>query len=415
MDQKKIQQKISRIKGYLSFSSVLILVLIGFILFQTLQIAGLNETLNVIKQKDEGLIDEFGEIQTMTGEFANDLNEIRSYFLLPTKNYAITTANIEDKGDVTPESTSSSSQAFFTFVDDVALKKKIETRKAELERLTVDFTDLLVFLQQNSFTPNRDLIETQYGYFLDINDTEGTTIFSLVLNKSTGSFIIKNSYDRVESEGGIDQFKTDIMTYLQNDFQQTREKISQLISSTRNLQRVLVSGEMQWLLEQKGLNFDLNKKEDDDKVYFNLIKPEGGYYGSVGVYKDDLKYFVFDGTNENRYSTKDELWDAIVEYLNGLDTRTDSQKKLDENKKEFENLVFDAGFTSHLEQNGLTIEKFAREDENYYYYDIKDNSWTIVASIALEKHSGEYKVIEGSEAGNAVSLTDYISSSKKNF
>jgi hypothetical protein len=91
-------------------------------------------------------------------------------------------------------------------------------------------------------------------------------------------------------------------------------------------------------------------------------------------------------------------WNAFLsaarEHAKAIDTRSRVERSMDEAKASIAGLLADKGFVSYLSAKKLTLSTTAREDNDYFYYDLTDTSGRRTGSFAVQKDVGEIYVMD---------------------
>jgi len=106
---------------------------------------------------------------------------------------------------------------------------------------------------------------------------------------------------------------------------------------------------------------------------------------TIGVERDSLSFFI----EEASFVNYDSFMQALQETVRTLDTRTDTDRFIDEQKRILLELGKDGGFQLLLENNELSIARRFREDSDYFYLDISDKAGVRVGAFAIQKLLGE--------------------------
>ncbi len=89
-----------------------------------------------------------------------------------------------------------------------------------------------------------------------------------------------------------------------------------------------------------------------------------------------------------------ELVAEIKNRLRDMDIRSHEEIKIDELKIEMTKLIEDNGFTGFIEARGLRLVDLAREDTDYYYYDIYDGENNRIGAFGIQKFLCELYLVD---------------------
>ncbi|HMR01553.1 MAG TPA: hypothetical protein PKA32_04135, partial [Candidatus Gracilibacteria bacterium] len=115
---KKTEKKEGN-KSKESFTKLGVIFLAILIVANTIQIANMGSIVERVDRYNQGVIDELGGFRQDVIAFGNDMNEMRSYLLLPTKNYSFMEQN-EEVEEEDKQETSKTQQALYQFLGQYA-------------------------------------------------------------------------------------------------------------------------------------------------------------------------------------------------------------------------------------------------------------------------------------------------------
>ncbi|EKD64305.1 MAG: cell envelope-related transcriptional attenuator [uncultured bacterium] len=373
-------------------------VLIFLILLNTWQIFSVKNQLAETYQAT----DDAQQATSLIEEFANDLNEVRGVLLLPEKDYSL---NEEEVTEQTEEDPLISNLA--TYIADLAKSKEYSQKKSEMDAYFASETFKALLANNNLANP-----ENTYN----IQNANGLTIMSISLS-SDGVYGMEDYFGEVElSENTTSNLTSTIESTLAN-LQELTDRITTSESARTSLKNILYSaGTTYDAMRAKGISAD-NEIETDTGFSYDIINQDQSLLASIGLAKDlpdaIMWYNASTGEKAHIAISQEELSAKIAD----LDGSTALQNDISDKKEKIESMLQDAGFLKILEESSLSIAT-AREDDNGIYYDITDDTGTLVKTIYIDKHSGKVMVSEPDGTSStelSAAVTDNTDAQKKNL
>lgn len=368
------------------------------------QVFTMSKLISPVKDKSEGLIDDLNNFRKNNAAFASDLNEIREYLLLPTKNYA--------SGESDQPSDDDLKAAILSFIGSVGHDADRVEKVAELQlkvKTLVDGDEFKTAIKDEGLTvfmfyPKYDG-QNFYNYLAIKIDELGPLAY-VQANLVDGSFL-------VDSFAGQQQLGTDIganLISLIKDKKQTWiDARKQILDQQGNLVNLFKSGEVADLLKAKKLTFDAKYTDTVDSYIYRI----DGQYGKVldlGIVKQNAELFL-NSKDKNSFASVDEFKKALLDAINAADLRSPVEKLVEQKKNLLDSMFGEDSFASFLQDFGGTISSEAKEEPDRYVYTILRGDKP-VGSIILEKGTAKVKVLRVGEEF-AVDVFDYSSDSKK--
>lgn len=366
----------------------------------------LNSSFNPIKEKSEGLIDELASYRDQQASFASDLNEIRQYLLLPTKDYST--------GEVKKPDNEQLKSAVLTFVGAVGQNSYKEDKVQDLhEKIQVVLADedfQIMLKEQNltthTFYPQYDG-ESVYTFLGIKSQADGALAF-VKGNIIDGSFLLDASVKQYQL--GKKPLKS-----LMRNIEKNKEKwvgAKQDLLAKKAAMLELVSDEdFSAVLDEHKLKFDADSPQEKDT---KLIYAVNGPYGlalNIGILKEELKFFVDDFNKLETFDDLAAMKIAIKAKALSLDLRSPLVKTVDSKKQMLEDTFRDKSFDYFLKEFEGIIADDPIEEDDRYVYELR-RAEELIGSVILEKGTGLVKVLRAGEE-IAVNIFDFQPISKK--
>jgi hypothetical protein len=286
-----------------------------------------------VDKYNQGVVDELGSIQGDVTGFAQDLNEIRRFLLLPERNYSVDGEVTETKAE--DEVNNQNSLALFAMLD--GLVKEDQAAKNKLLAEPV-FTGL--FANQDFLTK---LGATKLGFgergdlqikFIDLAETDdlnqpntfrGQPLYNLVFDPNENLFKVQSALGEQKfAQYTLVGFPTELIDYMSKNKQAVRQKklldqqeaakaltaadeeVKKLLESQKlELQNMVKDPAFVETLATLGLKVKEQSREENNKYIFDIVDGQGLVKfslaleitsGMIKVIKDnqeiDLKTFL---------------------------------------------------------------------------------------------------------------------------
>ncbi len=393
----------SRFRHFLKVRNLFIAVFVILFLVQYFQIQSIFGDFSFLEGRDSSLITEIGEIKEAYLQFGTDLNEIRDYLRLPTKNYF----GLNEVSETVEEGQNQDQLqlAVFQYINYLSsqktLEKNVNQYKSFLENLivSVNFGD---FLNEQKVYFS-EIIENDTSVSLNILSTDGYSIVSFYLSKEEGKFFIKTIKTKEEvASTTYEEFEAQLTSLIKDN---KDEFLKLMIAGEEKLDEiasVINSANIQTAVTQLGISITSEPVEKDLKVIYSISNKANEIIGEVVFDPVLMEISLVDKKDESVSLKTTDLSTALIPFMEKLDLRTFIEKKADEALAELNKTIADKGFQLLLSQSGLTISEKPREDEDRIYYDIFDENGKQLSSFVVEKATGVINIVnpDGSNSQN---------------
>jgi hypothetical protein len=371
------------------------LIFLGLLMVvNTIQLARLGGTVERVDQYNKGVVDELGGIRKDVMSFASDLNEIRSFLLLPIKQYSFSEKNTEAQ-DTEEQASSRTETAIYSFIGNVSQEKNLEKNA----KFAVETAQAI--LNDASFSEGLAKAGLSAGKLADsvdsssfkISDAAAGPLFSFSIEKKTVKSKIQSAAGVYEVKGtDAAAIKDELLRYVTSQKENTL-KLKNLIASQKEaIASLNKNPEIAKLLTDKKITFP-QPEEDDASINYNFTNTDQLKLLTVSILKKDGSISF----GEKIYQSADQLAPDLVKELQAADTSTASEKMLQQRRTELEAIFNQQTFKDMLTDAGLNLVPQPRLEYNKVIYDIKDAGGNTVFSYAIEISSGLYKVIKGDQ------------------
>lgn len=380
-----------------------IYVLLGLILlvqaWQSYKISQTSFFLDSLGGDKEEVVSTLQKTKNYIKEFVADLNEIRTFLLIPTKTYNFEDAEDGEENDL--------EVLMYSFIDQLGKSEENKELFEENEKKTLNY-----FKNTDFSALNLSVVNASGEYAVDAIDfklldqkNSDLEIFTLSLNFN-GSFYLSSYFEQKD----IDSIE-DFDSYIRNNVEDIRNAVltnKELIKVLE--EQIFLDKKVQDILKEKSLNLE-NGKEKPGEFFYEFKNKEGEILATLILNKKDSQFYFNNWLIEYEKINVTEL----AEKLKALDSRTSLEKKLETTVSEFETLINSSAFKSALKSSGLTIGEKKETDNCYLYPILKDGEE--IRDFCIEKSSGEIRVQmpDGSAISDLISSLDAFSAQKKTF
>lgn len=380
------------------------------ILYNTYQLLIFQRSIENVDKFTGGAKDELGSVRQNMIDFAADLNEIRSFLLLPEKKYAFTTEKGEDKKTDEQENTKTS-VAIYSYltktIEDQNAEGNIKLAEEKINTLSKDSV-LLKMLQEQSFKLGQIESTDDLFSFKIFNEKE-TPLFAFIVGK-------KNNIAQIQSAVGLYKIQSaeagkitqEVLDYIQKHKKEVEKLKNTFNSQKESIENVTKNTDVAKIFAEK--NITLSEPEDTNEA---LV------YYLLNVQKDKLTAFQLqkkDGTivfEEKTFDSMDSLLPVFLENIKNLDTSSREEKMIKTRRKEMETVFQEKAFQELLKANSWTISSTPREEYNKLIYDLKNSEGKVIFSFVIELSSGLYKILQNDQEIDLFSILEEDGSKKK--
>lgn len=376
-----------------------LLVLLGILIVnQTIQFYRYKDELALLSTLDSqnsALIQDLSQSQELLSMFGQDLNDIRSFLLLPTKRYEV--GDLNESVLLAEEEEEDISTQLFTYVE------KLGTYEANQERYEANRTLFTAALAEPYWT--------ERGLLVDVAGQQGpdALIFSFKdpSLENTLLFEVELGYDGIFSLSALDedwvfedstsgeQVLKELKAYVDTGLNDLRDQYITLQTMRTEAAALLATPTVQEALAVQGLNVS-TELNSSDKYYYEIKDKDAR--ALVRLYIDKqrmemvLKLLEAQGDYAEEMVLKEDAITVLVDALyNGLDVRTATQKLVDEREQEMESVFADRAFKAVLQELELQMG-IKSETELRISYPLLREDGQILRVIYIDKNTGEVNV-----------------------
>lgn len=322
--------------------------------------------------------------------FGLDLNEIRSFLLLPTKDYNFGKVEVEEEDDT-------NAQIF-------ALIAKLGESEANKDAFNASLVAAKEYFASTDFaTYGLKLMSKEGQYEGDL------VVFNLLDSKNLDMEILSLQIDvagNLELVTYNDSFELESLTelsgFLKDDLEELRGDITKNNALRKELtESVFPNASIQAALKENSLSLE-SEKMDSEKYFYEVKNKAGELLETISIDKKSN-----DVTSITRDLEEAGLQNEVLAVLTHLDGRTESEKILEEKIAELGDLFQEKAFKSALEESGLTMG-VAEDTKEKIRYPLLNSKGTVLRYIVIYKATGEIKV--ESPDGTSVDLISAVES-----
>ena len=399
-----------------TWKNFFILLLVGLFVMQYVQMTRVTGGLDSLGSTGSSLIDEVGRLNEVTGSLSGDLNQVRSYLLMPTKDYSLIGSPGAEGG---AEDDDPTEMALFRYFGDLSTTERVSKRAS----LYNGFFGAL--LQNDLIVPRMGKYNFKFSEIqneedatsislIDLNEEAQPTLLYMYIDKLTGDLFFKTSYEieKVDAENSEDFFEF-YTEYFDDNLEKIQDRLVR-IGEARDYIAASFEGEaVLELLRKKRLSFVNEPVAEEFLLRYPINNEAGEAVAAVVLDKSEMEVLLVDLRDSDDIELKvTELGSAIPPFIERLDILPSAQQKIVDAQVMLSQLLEDGGFGLLLEEGGLSVETEARKDAYRLYYDIKRFDGTMIGSIVIEKSTGIIQIVDQNGA-NAQNILLYESTSKK--
>lgn len=371
--------------------TVAVIVLIVLVLFNTVQILRFTGTISTIDRYKDGLVDELGGFRKDISLFGEDLNEIRSFLLLPAKDYSF----IEQKMEEAEEDESQGSetqQALYQFMGNLAeearVTENIQQIQSDMTALQKDWTlrsalgkqGLSVgYLQNNDEGIAFEIYQLKEKYYaLRADPSQG----NIKLNSIDGGSVELKGQTLEEQRQEVIDF-TQLHTAKIDEARKNGEANKALVEQT------MEGAEITALLEEKRLLYSSFSYENR----YEILNSDNMVLLNINIEASDGSISL----NGKKIKDPESFEAMLLSALSQLDGRTQTDELVAERQRELEAVLAEEAFASLLSELNYQVASEPREEYNKLLYDVSDADGKLQFSFVIELSSGAIKILKGNE------------------
>jgi LCP family protein required for cell wall assembly len=410
MSKEKNDYK-KRIKKFLTFKNVLITSVALLFLVQYFQIQSVVGTFSFLQGRDSSLVTEIGELKESYVSFGEDLNEIRDFLRMPTKNYF----DVEEAESEEGKNEEELQIAMFQYVtylsNQEVLTKKLNDGKIYL-------TSLVDSIQFNGFIMDRELYmsglsDNESKSFISINDLDGVSLVEISLDKENGNIYL-NTFNESQliSASSYEDFESQLKDFVDDNKESLISEGKEISKKKQSILSAITSETTANSLLTLGISIANEPVLTSTNYVYSIYNSSSEVIGEIVFDTTSLDITLLDKQDESVSVKATDISTALIPFLEKLDTRSFLQKKTDEALDKLNKTLSDKGFKLLLSQAELTISEEPRETDDRFYFDIYNSSETHLSSIVIEKATGVVNIVNP-DGTNSQNIFFFDSGSKK--
>ncbi len=405
MTQKENKNKEKgRIKAFFTKRNTIFTVIGVLFLIQYIQLQSVLGTFSFLEGRDSSLVTEIGEIKEAYISFGEDLNEIREFLRMPTKNY-MNFGEIEGlENEDGSKNTNQVQLALFQYVDYLNKTKKVEQDVKKYQGFLSDLTnseEFANFLGDNNLTLSA-LQETPESVTLSVNNANDELIF-FYLSKEDGSLFLKTilKKETVGSENS-EAFIKEMETFINANKSVLENNLEKLKKMKEEIAAAISASDTQKALAELEITLATQPTEQDLKLSYAIYNKTNEIIAEILLDQPNLELWLVDKKDSSLSLQVTDINKGLVPFLKKLDTKTFVEKKAQEALVQLKETLADEGFKLLLDQTGFTVSEQPREDDERIYYDILNAGGELVSSLVVEKTTGVINIVDanGTNAEN---------------
>lgn len=381
----------------ISFGFFFCLTIIGSLAWT---IYGLSKDTQDIHNSVSTLVNDNGALRMI----ADDMNGIRAVLNLPLREYykPDTSLDTETAPDTDPNQILANQ--IIASIQKIGSQELDKQKKQDLLKNCRSFLDSDVFrekAEQNKaalqYFPEKNGIYRVATIFKDL-PVESFNTFVFTVNSVEGSCIIERPTNNI-AYNDFDKFHSEVEVHL-STAEETFQDMTKMEEGKNNIEIFLKDEKVVQIAKQKNMVLVPEQgiiQTSDNQRLLSLSYSDDTYSltrGSLMEGRENIENF-------EAFKTK------VLEELNTIDASTQQEKKQREAREIFANLMKDPGFLGLLSSQKLSLDDAPVEETDRFYYYIKTQDGTRLASIIIEKGSGD--ILVGDLKGtNAVSLEEFL-------
>ena len=233
-----------------------------------------------------------------------------------------------------------------------------------------------------------------------IEEATNNRVLAFTIDENTAEFVV-NQPDQQLRFADV----ADISLYLNGlnvaKWSQLKQLAARKAKLAETLLGELASAQTQQLLQDKELTWN---QQDG---YIEFVNTEQTPLLTIAADPVSNNYYL--DSNKAKAISGSELTAKLSQSIFGLDTRSELQKLLDQQKTDFEMILNSEAFKAALKENQLDLVSHEDKAEGIYYYfqsSLTDSGFTVI----LEHGTGLVKVVKD---GLITSLDEFLTQDKK--
>lgn len=402
----QVDQKTARKDAFIKLGLGLVALLL---IVDTIQISRFGAIVERVDEYNKGVVDEIGGFRQDVSLMGADLNEMRQFLLMPTREYSfMETTKIED-ADTAPQLSSTEKAAYNFLTSFLSEQKFAENSTLAEQRIKslVANAELATALTQNGLTIDSEVLSTDATFGFKISDKEIGALASILCEKSTNKLIAQSILGTQDL--GSENDSSSVQKYItanKDKIIATKKTVEERKTAITN---AMQSEAISAALKEKAVTFDTNPVDTAETLDLLVKNKDGAPALTIRINKKDGAIIA----ETTSLDLSKDITAQLLPLIQNIDTKTESEKLITERRAELEKVFSEKAFADMLTQAGLTVTEEPREDYNKLIYDVKDATGTVRFSFVIEISSGLYKVLKDNQEIDFYTLLQDEGSKKK--
>lgn len=381
--------------------AALILALSLLLLYQSVQLFRFKDEmafLDALKEQNSDVLQDLSQGKEYLSNFGQDLNEIRQFLLLPTKDYNFSTkSEVDLASEDENEEEDDLGALLFTYVE------KLGEYESNQQRYEANLAAIQSGLS-SSYWGEHGLVVDGSGQYSDeevrfpFKDRDsGGELMTLHLSY-TGYFSLETFDGPVPLSENTDYTALGslLKSITEEELPDLRIRIQSIHEDRIALQGIMNDRAVQTALAAKifSISTELTSAE---RYYYEIRNKDGESIATLSIYKKDgsirLDLIASMPNYENQFElTVDTAQNQLIDVIEkGLDGRTDLEIAVAELRIQMEDLFDDTAFQAVLSELGLTLGP-SEETPESIRYSIYNEEGELLRVIFIDKKTAEVKV-----------------------
>lgn len=365
-------------------------MLLGLLLaVNTIQLVRFGDIVERVDRYNQGVIDELGGFRGDVASFGGDLNEIREFLLLPTKEYSSTPKEQQEEGN--EPKASRTETALFTFMEQIAEEQNQSVNKEKAIALATTLHDdagFVASLVSAALTIGK--VETNdLASSFKVNDAQGNGIFAINVDLKKATVSVQSSLGKYAvKDQTAEGVKKELLSYFENNKDQAVKMKTVLNEQKEGIKAIRDNNDVKALLTEKKATIE-EAVESEEGITYPILNNDKEKVLEIQIQRKDGTILF----NEKSYATAPELLQPLLDTVKNTDMSSVQEQLINSKKAELQSIFGQEAFKEMLKNSGLELNQTPREDYNKLLYDVKKGD-KVIFSFAIEMSSGSLKIIK---------------------
>lgn len=367
--------------------AALMLALGLLILNQTIQFYRMKDEiafLDSLQESNSEVIQDINKSKEYLSSFGEDLNGIRQFLLLPTKNYDFgegdqaVMLSEEEEEDLTTQ--------LFTYVEKLGTYEKNQERyEANLATVQTSLKEAYWKEKGLSVDSGSATSEAMVYSFKDpaLNNVE---LFSLSVGYD-GLLSVESLDEKweIEDEESAENSLKELKALVDGNVDELRAQVTTLETARASAASMVSSAAVTEVLASKGMSVS-TELSSPDEFHYEFKNSDSETLAKLSISKEDGEM-----TLKAEETVKIDGEAQLVSALEQVDARSEREKLVEQREDEMESVFADRAFKAVLQEMGLQMGVKAETDSRISYPLLREDGQTLRV-IYIDKTTGEVKV-----------------------